>query len=71
MNQWVLIIAMLSPAGDFIDKRHMVLPNQQTCQRAKTDVETADSPMGVRIKGLCVTYAHWTGQKPMRGVPQD
>ena len=71
MQEWVLIISLFTPGGDFMDKRHIVLPDQQACQRAKMDVETADNPMGVKVKTLCVTKAHWTGQKPMRGVPLD
>lgn len=71
MNQWVLIISMFSPGGDYLDKRHVVLQDQRTCQSAKVTVETAESPMGIKVKGLCVTYGHWTGRKPMRDVPMD
>ena len=71
MNAWVLIIAMYSPGGDYMDKRHVVLPDQKSCQRAKVEVEEPENPMGVKVKGLCVTYAHWTGKKPMRDVPLD
>jgi hypothetical protein len=28
VTNWVLIIALYSPAGDFIGKRHEVLPDQ-------------------------------------------
>lgn len=71
MNQWVLIIAMFSPGGDFLDKRHVVLNDKQACQRAKVAVETTESPMGIKVKGLCVTMDHWTGKKVMPGVPLD
>ena len=71
MQEWVLIIAMFSPGGDFMDKRHIVLPDQRACERAKKDMDLAENPMSVKVKTLCVTKAHWTGQKPMRGVPLD
>lgn len=71
MNAWVLIIAMYSPGGDFMDKRHLVLPDQKACVQAKAQIEKTESPMGVKVKGLCVTQAHWEGKKQMKGVDYD
>jgi len=57
MNSWILIIAMYSPGGDFLN--------------IKVQLSQLDSPMQVKHKGLCVTKAHWEGKKQMPGVAYD
>ena len=72
MNEWVLLIALLSPGGDFIDKIPVTMPNKVACKQAiKTLPKKDEHPMGVQYKGLCVTRAHWTGTAPMKNVPLD
>jgi hypothetical protein len=72
MNEWVLLIALLSPGGNFIDKVPVTMPNRAACQQAIKQLPAkGDHPMGVQYRGLCVTMAHWTGQKPMKDVPLD
>lgn len=69
---WVLIIAMYSPAGDFIDKRHEVVQDRKTCVFQRNIVNQREpSPIGVKERATCVTYEHWTGKKSMKSVALD
>jgi hypothetical protein len=71
MNSWILIIAMFSPGGDFINKTPIEFPSQKDCEAVKVQLSVLDSPMGVKHKGVCVTRDHWTGKKKMPGVAYD
>ena len=71
MNEWILIIAMFSPSGDFIDKRTVEFQSRKDCEAVKTQLPVMNSPMGIKHKGLCVTRDHWTGKKQMAGVAYD
>jgi len=68
--EWVLIIMMSTPGGDFIDKRVEVVQNRAECYaRMATTAKVA--PMGILQSPICVTMDHWTGKKPMPGVALD
>jgi hypothetical protein len=72
VTNWVLVIALYSPSGDFIDKRHEVLPNRKTCVQQRQEINQRDpSPIGVRERAICVTWDHWTGKRPMKDVNMD
>jgi len=72
MNEWILLVAMLSPGGDFINKVPVTMPTKTACEQAiKTLPKKGEHPMGVQYRGLCVTQAHWTGKKIMKDVPLD
>jgi hypothetical protein len=71
MNSWILIIAMFSPGGDFINKTPVEFQSQKACEAVRVQLSVLDSPMGVQHKGVCVTQDHWTGKKPMPGVALD
>jgi len=72
MNEWILLVAMLSPGGDFINKVPVTMPTKIACERAiKTLPKKGEHPMGVQYRGLCVTADHWTGKKIMKDVPLD
>ena len=71
MNSWILIIAMFSPGGDFINKTPIEFHSQKDCEAVKIQLSVLDSPMGVKHKGVCVTRDHWTGKKKMPGVAYD
>ena len=71
MNSWVLIIAMLSPGGDFINKTSIDFQSKKDCEAVKMQLVQLDSPMRVVHKGLCVTKAHWEGKKQMPCVDYD
>ena len=71
MYSWVLIIAMYSPAGDFVGKDTMKFESQKACEAAKTQLPNLDYPLRVKHKGLCVTRDHWEGKKQMPGVAYD
>jgi len=71
MSEWILIIAMLSPGGDFIRKETVVLANQKECEAVKKQLPTLVSPLGVQRKGVCVTKDHWDGKKKMPNVAYD
>ena len=71
MNSWILIVAMFSPGGDFINKTPVKFQSQKECEAVKVQLSVLDSPMGVKHKGVCVTQDHWTGKKKMPGVAYD
>jgi hypothetical protein len=68
---WILIIAMYSPAGDFMSKDTMQFNNRKDCEAVRTQLHNLDHPMRVTHKGLCVTRDHWEGKKKMPGVDYD
>jgi hypothetical protein len=68
---WILIIAMYSPAGDFMSKNTIGFNSQKECEAVKVQLVNLDNPMKVRHKGLCVTKEHWEGKKQMPGVAHD
>jgi hypothetical protein len=67
---WVLIIMLSSPGGNFIDKTVEFVPTRAEC-RAKAQGVPKLTPMGIRQDPICVTMDHWTGKKPMAGVALD
>jgi hypothetical protein len=72
INEWVLIVAFISPGGNFMDKVPVTMPTKTACERAiKTLPKKGEHPMGVQYQGVCVTRAHWTGTEPMKNVPLD
>ena len=68
--EWVLIIMMSTPGGDFIDKRVEVVQNRAECY-ARVAATPKVTPMGILQSPICVTRDHWTGKKPMPGVALD
>ena len=71
MNTWILIIAMYSPGGDFINKTSIEFKTTKDCEAVKIQLAQLDSPMQIKHKGLCVTRDHWEGKKQMPGVAYD
>ena len=71
MNTWVLIIAMYSPAGDFISKSTIDFASRSTCEAVSSQLYKLNDIMGVSRKGVCVTHDHWTGKKTMVDIPLD
>ena len=71
IHPWILIIAMHSPAGDFIDKKTLAFNSRTDCEAVRVQLTRLDSPMGIRHKGVCVTRDHWEGKKSMPGVAYD
>ena len=68
---WILIIAMYSPAGDFMGKEALQFNSQKDCEAVKVQLTKLDHPMRVTHKGLCVTRDHWEGKKKMSNVAYD
>ena len=68
---WILIVAMHSPAGDFMSKETIGFDSKQACEAVKVQLPNLDTPMRVKYKGLCVTRNHWEGKKQMPGVAYD
>ena len=68
---WILIIAMYSPAGDFMGKNTVGFNSQKECEAVKVQLVKLDHPMKVLHKGLCVTKDHWEGKKKMPNVNLD
>lgn len=72
MKEWILLIELLSPGGDFMDKVPVVMPTRAACQTAIKELpKQEDHPLGVRVRGVCVTKAHWQGKETMKGVSLD
>jgi len=70
MNDWILIIFLFSPGGDYMDKYTREFATKPQCEAVRTSLPSLDNGLA-RHKGLCVTKDHWTGKKPMKGVPLD
>jgi hypothetical protein len=68
---WILIVAMYSPAGDFIGKNTVGFETKKACESVRVQLANLDNPMRVKHKGLCVTSDHWEGKKQMPGVAYD
>jgi len=68
---WILIIAMYSPAGDFMSKNTIGFNSQKDCEAVRLQLTNLDNPLKVRHKGLCVTKEHWEGKKKMPGINLD
>jgi hypothetical protein len=72
MNSWVLVIAMFSPGGDYMDKIPVPVPNKVACEQARSELPIhGEDPFGIQYKAVCVTREHWEGKKPMKRVPLD
>ena len=70
-HSWILIIAMHSPGGDFMNKETIGFESKRACEAVKVQLPNLDNPMRVKHKGLCVTRDHWEGKKQMPGVAYD
>lgn len=71
MTSWVLIIAMLSPGGDFISKQGVPMKTQAACESVKASLVHIKDPLGVKHVGICVTRDHWEGRKAMKDIALD
>ena len=71
MNEWILIIALFSPAGDFMNKNIVEFKTRQDCEAVRVQLPRLDSPFGVKHQGVCVTRQHWLGKQKMPGVAYD
>ena len=71
MTEYVLILAFLSPAGDFMSKQGIVQKDRATCQQSLNVIQNQVTPLGARIMALCVTKAHWEGKAQDKGVAFD
>ena len=71
MTEWILIIAMFTPGGDFIGKDAVMFSGRKDCEAAKVQLASFQDPLLIKRKGLCVTKDHWTGKKQMPGVAYD
>jgi len=73
--EWVLIVWVLTPGGDFIDKYAVPYPTEKACVAdLKKSNKPYDSghPLGLKQRSYaCVTMDHYSGKKLMKGVPLD
>ena len=68
---WILIVAMYSPGGDFMNKDTLQFNSQKECEAVRVQLPKLDQPLRVQHKGLCVTRDHWEGKKKMPNVNLD
>jgi hypothetical protein len=52
MTNWVLVVAFLSPGGDFMGKQEIVQKDRATCQRSLQNIQQ-DAPLA-KIRAVCV-----------------
>jgi hypothetical protein len=71
MNEWILIVFMLSPQGNFLSKYAHGPLTKIECQQQAIEIEFIKGTAGQKFKGLCVTKDHWEGKKKMPGVAYD
>lgn len=72
ISEYVLIVTLLSPGGDFLDKVPVIMPDKSSCVKASKGLpKMQEHPLGVRVQGTCVTMAHWTGKAQDKGVALD
>ena len=71
MNEWVLIVAMLSPTGEFLSKYVEGPLTKAECYRQAKDLEKIRGIDGSKFSGVCVTKLHWQGKKFMPNMPLD
>ena len=53
-----------------MDKYSMEFSTKSQCESVRLSLSSLDNGLA-KHKGLCVTHDHWTGKKPMKGVPLD
>ena len=71
MIEYVLILAFFSPGGDFMSKQGIAQKDLATCQQSLKVVQDQVTPLGGRIRALCVTKANWEGKAQDKGVALD
>jgi hypothetical protein len=71
MTEYILILAFMSPGGDFMGKHDIVQKNQVTCQQSLKTVQNTPIATGGKIRALCVSRAHWEGKAQDKGVAFD
>ena len=71
MTEYILILAFLSPGGDFMGKHGIVQKDRVTCQQSLKTVQDKPIVTGGKIRALCVTKAHWEGKVQDKGVAFD
>jgi hypothetical protein len=71
MTEYILILAFLSPGGDFMGKHGIVQQDRATCQQSLKVIQNQVTPMGGKVRALCVTRAHWEGKAQDKGVAFD
>ena len=74
MSEWILVLVLLGPSGDFKNKIPVPQPTRAACEstmkemRWRTDLNTDD----VKVKPwVCVSKSHWEGKTVDKGVPLD
>lgn len=71
-KEWVLIVQLLSPGGDYMDKIPVTVPTKAACVQAKQDLpQRGENPWGLQFRGVCVSMDHWTGKRKDKGVEFD
>jgi hypothetical protein len=71
MIEYVLILAFFSPGGDFMSKHGILQKDRTTCQQSLAVVQNQVTPLGGKVRALCVTKAHWEGKVQDKGVAFD
>jgi hypothetical protein len=52
MTNWVLILAFMSPGGDFMGKQEIIQKDRATCQQSMATV-AKEAPLA-KVRAICV-----------------
>jgi len=70
-GSWVLIIALFSPEGEFVEKYAEGPMSKTRCEQQVTELNQINTRVTYQFRSICVTRDHWLGKAPMPGVGLD
>jgi hypothetical protein len=69
---WILIVYIMTPAGQYVEKIPVDMPSRTACQQAMYNLPRRSEDLTkFKYQGKCVTADHWTGKRVMKDVPLD
>jgi hypothetical protein len=69
--EWILIVRLLTPGGDFIEQNVYEVKGEKACHKMERQAKTQVNPMKLKYETACVTKEHYTGLKPMPNQAMD
>ena len=73
--EWLLILVLLTPKGEFVSKVPVPYSTKAACEQALVELkkpQTLEGPQQLRSQGVaCVSRGHYTGKTVDKGVPLD
>lgn len=70
--KWILIIFIFTNDDRLVEKIPVDMMSRNLCERAMYNLpRRGENPAGYKIRGKCITAAHWRGERPMKDMPLD